>query len=383
MSSYDPNKYKYSNRNDRTEDVSMNISDIYYALNWVPAVIDNNEQLKSKIASVSERDAEFTSLDLLDDAASLLAENNFALDNLFTKLNNTKNILINFDTDAKYFWQFVDTGVLDETLHYTSMPEFDQTEYNQYFYYYGDKNISGTGCGLCAVTTASSWLFGSFMAPGQYNYRVAEKTNLGDKLLMAGSLQGVSVDYQLLDKTKPLNEQLSGYLSEGALIIALMPSTSSGLGSDHFILITNEDDEDKFNVVDSYKGKNTGHHTVGSQGITGSEEGEVDIRTYIYVVNPYKNVGDATLAHTTINVGKEVMDQIAGANEQINPETGMVERVELNPKSQNAQSYMAALEEHNSQTTTTTLPENTPRDIIIYDPETHDIISLTEPPKRT
>lgn len=382
MSSYNPDKYKYSNRNDRSEDVSINIGDIYYALNWVPVAIDNNETLKSKIASVSERDVEFTSLDLLDDAATLLADNNFALDNLFTKLNNTKNILINFDTDAKYFWQFVDTGVLDETLHYTSMPEFDQTEYNQYYYYYGKSEISGSGCGLCAVTAASSWLFGSFMAPGQYNFRVAEKTNLGDKLLMAGTLQGVSVDYVPLDKTTPLNEQLSGYLSEGSLIIALVPAASSGLGSDHFILITNEDGEDKFNVVDSYKGKNTGHHTVGSQGIPGSETGEVDIRTDIYVVNPYKNVGNAEVAHTTISVGKEVMDQIAGANEQINPETGMVEKVELNPKSQNAQSYMEALEDYNNRERTY-LPENTPRDIIIYDPETNTTTSLTEPPQRT
>ena len=381
MSSYDPNKYSYSNRNDRQEDISVNLGDIYYAINWTPVAIDNLEKFSSKISSITERDSEFTSLDLLSDATSLISESVFELDNLNTRLNNTKNILINFDTDAKYFWQFVDTGILDESLHYTTIPLFDQTDYNQYFYFYGDNNIKGSGCGLCAVTAAASWLSNSFMAPGQYNFQVANATHLYQKMINAGNIQGMSVDYVSLNPKEPLNEQLSDYLSEGYLIIALMPASSSGLGSDHFILISDESDDDKFRVVDSYKGLNTGYHTISSNKIEGSTEGEVDITSDIYVVNPYANVGNADVAHATISVGKEAIDQITMANQQINPETGRVEKVELNPKSENAQSYLEALEEH--QSTDPRLSENMPRDIIIYDPETNTTTSYTEPPQRT
>ena len=378
MNSYDPDKYKYSNR-DRTQDVEINLGDIYYSINYLPPAYDSTQTLKTKIASISERDSEYSTLELLDEAVSLLSDNSLELENIGIKLNNTKNLLIEFDTDAKYFFQFVDTGVLDETLHYTTTPIFDQTEYNR-FYTYGNSQIETSGCGLCAVTAAAGWMLGYFMAPGQYNTQVADSSHLEAKMIHAGEIQGVEVTPIELGNDTSTYDQISNYIDEGAMVIALVPSATGANTSDHYVLITGTADGENVNIIDSYKNKMTGSHVVYSS-TNPNEEGDVPIRTRVYVVNPNANIGDAEVAHTTISIGKEAMDQISMANEQVNSETGKVESVELNPNSQNVQSYNKAVEEYNNREQNTQLPENTPRENVGYDPETKQM-TTTNPETR-
>ena len=212
------------------------------------------------------------------------------------KLTNTKNYLINSDREAAYFFQFLETGVLDDNFNFTEVPLYDQQAYGDIWY--GGGTVSGSGCGLTAMCMALSYIYNDLITPEELAAGANEAYSLVGKMERAAEITGTKItSSNQFDRP----ENLAGLLEEGKLVVI------SVNGGSHFVLCTGVTDDGKYLVNDPYG------QWQKDRPLTWEEMNKA--YGYVWIVDPYENVGNAhtSIGHTSVS--QSVIDGIQEMND--------------------------------------------------------------------
>ena len=276
-------------------DVEIDLGAIYYGMRNVSALISDLDTLSGNLANAVINDSEITTAHLITDAKAKVDSMKGKAQEVLNRLTNTKNILINSDREASYFFQFLETGVLDEDFNFTEVPLYDQQYFNNVAYAGG--TIASSGCGITSMCMALSYIFNDIITPEEMAGRVGGRSSLYGKMELTADKLGAkwwsSNQYDHKDK-------FLGLLQEGKQVII------SVNGGSHFVLISGYTDDGKFIVNDPY-GK-----WQQDKPLTWNEINKAS--GYVWVVDPYKNVGNVKTNIGKIKVSDNVAQAIVASN---------------------------------------------------------------------
>ncbi len=276
-------------------DVEIDLGAIYYGMRNVSGLISDLGTLSGNLANAVINDSEITTAHLISDAKAKVDSMKGKAQEVLNRLTNTKNILINSDREASYFFQFLETGVLDENFNFTEVPLYDQKYFNNVAYAGG--TIASSGCGITSMCMALSYIFNDIITPEEMAGRVGGRSSLYGKMELTADKLGAnwwsSNQYDHKDK-------FLGLLQEGKQVII------SVNGGSHFVLISGYTDDGKFIVNDPYGDWQY------DKPLTWGEINKAS--GYVWVVDPYKNVGNVKTNIGKIKVSDSVAQAIVASN---------------------------------------------------------------------
>lgn len=146
-------------------DITIDCGNLYFGLNNVRDLEDKMFLLKQAMSkiSVSNELSSAASFESAKKSFNTVLEND--LDDLVVRLDNTKRILIEFDREAAYLFNYYEEGIINGDFEFTEMPLMSQTDYNDIAYSQG--TIKTSGCGLTSVCMVASYLTGNLYTPSE------------------------------------------------------------------------------------------------------------------------------------------------------------------------------------------------------------------------
>ncbi|MBR4694147.1 MAG: C39 family peptidase [Bacilli bacterium] len=278
-------------------DLDFDCASIHFGLIKSEVLLDTLSSLSKTFANTNISNSELTTLHLLKDSQSLIDNKmTSAVKEVYRRLTNSKNILINMDKEAELFFEYVGTGLLDENLKFTDIPYYDQENY--YNIPFANSNIGSCGCGYTSMCMALSYLENKILTPDLRAGEVDRSVyNLESKMMKIAELEGVNVYKEEYIDYNKLRERLA----EGKMCIVLVKDRS------HFVLCKGVTDDGRVLVNDPYgKWASTAPYTEaqlqrGSSGM-------------VWVIDPYQNVGAASNSIGKVSVSQDVLSEIQRAN---------------------------------------------------------------------
>ena len=221
-------------------DITIDCGNLYFGLNNVRDLEDKMFLLKQAMSkiSVSNELSSAASFESAKKSFNTVLEND--LDDLVVRLDNTKRILIEFDREAAYLFNYYEEGIINGDFEFTEMPLMSQTDYNDIAYSQG--TIKTSGCGLTSVCMVASYLTGNLYTPSEL---VGATRGYGDnvsRMLAAAS----SVGLKWHNDSGTSHDELDQYLRDGKIAIVLVK------GSSHFVVCTGITEDGKYLVNDPY-----------------------------------------------------------------------------------------------------------------------------------
>lgn len=320
----------------RQLDIDFNLEALHYSLRNIAyiqtslnSLVDSLENANSASSKVSD---DVSSIHYInEDISAINNYKNDGLNRIYNRLERTKNILINMDADAKYFFMNIDNNILDENLNLIGIPAYNQLDYiNAEAYAYASSTIEKAGCGLCSLATSVSLATGILFLPGQLAtiaYNDNHGSNKTSKMFHILSFLDGSVDDQNVD-----NKDYVGYemtLEEGndpqVLFNSFCDLSEEGkiftiqLGGSHFVACignTGDGDDRKLIIVDSNGG------SAGNSGLIKEVDAKElgftfgDPNSTVYnVIDPYEftastRVTDAEYKYVT-KISENTMNAIS------------------------------------------------------------------------
>lgn len=279
-------------------DVDFDCASVHYGLTKSQDLMDSLTSLSSTFANTNITNDEMTTLHLIQKSQSLI-DNTMkpAVEEVQRRLSNTKTVLINMSPQAELFFQYTDTGLLDENLIFTDVPYYSQTDY--WHVGFADTNIGDCGCGYTSMCMAVSYLKNEILTPDiKAAAADAASTNLEGKMMHFAEMENVNVYKEEYIDYDKLRERLA----EGKMCIVLVKDRS------HFVLCKGVTDDGRVLVNDPYgKWATTEPYTEAdlNRGSSGM----------VWVIDPYQNVGAASNNIGKVTVSQNVINSIQAANE--------------------------------------------------------------------
>ena len=221
-------------------DITIDCGNLYFGLNNVRNLEDKMFLLKQAMSkiSVSSELPSAASFETAKKSFNTVLDND--VDDLVVRLDNTKRILIEFDREAAYLFNYFEEGIINGDFEFTEMPLMSQTDYNDIAYSQG--TIKTSGCGLTSVCMVASYLTGNLYTPSEL---VGATRGHGDnvsRMLAAAS----SVGLKWHNDSGTSHDELDQYLRDGKIAIVLVK------GSSHFVVCTGITEDGKYLVNDPY-----------------------------------------------------------------------------------------------------------------------------------
>ena len=221
-------------------DITIDCGNLYFGLNNVRNLEDKMFLLKQAMSkiSVSSELPSAASFETAKKSFNTVLDND--VDDLVVRLDNTKRILIEFDREAAYLFNYFEEGIINGDFEFTEMPLMSQTDYNDIAYSQG--TIKTSGCGLTSVCMVASYLTGNLYTPSEL---VGATRGYGDnvsRMLAAAS----SVGLKWHNDSGTSHDELDQYLRDGKIAIVLVK------GSSHFVVCTGITEDGKYLVNDPY-----------------------------------------------------------------------------------------------------------------------------------
>ena len=282
-------------------DITIDCGNLYFGLNNVRDLEDKMFLLKQAMSkiSVSNELSSAASFESAKKSFNTVLEND--LDDLVVRLDNTKRILIEFDREAAYLFNYYEEGIINGDFEFTEMPLMSQTDYNDIAYSQG--TIKTSGCGLTSVCMVASYLTGNLYTPSEL---VGATRGYGDnvsRMLAAAS----SVGLKWHNDSNTSHDELDQYLRDGKIAIVLVK------GSSHFVVCTGITEDGKYLVNDPY-----GPWAM-DRPISRSELKFTAGNTWIF--DPAENQGVKGELDDSITVGGKAAEQIIN-------ESGFIDRTD-------------------------------------------------------
>ena len=282
-------------------DITIDCGNLYFGLNNVRDLEDKMFLLKQAMSkiSVSNELSSAASFESAKKSFNTVLEND--LDDLVVRLDNTKRILIEFDREAAYLFNYYEEGIINGDFEFTEMPLMSQTDYNDIAYSQG--TIKTSGCGLTSVCMVASYLTGNLYTPSEL---VGATRGYGDnvsRMLAAAS----SVGLKWHNDSGTSHDELDQYLRDGKIAIVLVK------GSSHFVVCTGITEDGKYLVNDPY-----GPWAM-DRPISRSELKFTAGNTWIF--DPAENQGVKGELDDSITVGGKAAEQIIN-------ESGFIDRTD-------------------------------------------------------
>ncbi len=276
-------------------DVEIDLGAIHFGLQNAGFLLEDLNALNASLSKAQISDPELNSASLLRSDLSKMKNMISSASDVRNKLQNSKNMLINMDREASLFFQYVDTGVLDENLNFTDVPYLDQTEFGDVGYMGG--TIYSGGCGITSMAMALSYINNDILTPKELASLVTNHYNYESKMVGAADALGIENSKEsYID-----NNELRQYLAEGKLAIVLVKDNS------HFVLCKGVTDDGRILVNDPY-GPWQKDHPYTDYDLQRSS-------SRVWIVDPYENVGNAKTNIGVVHVDNSVVSAINAANE--------------------------------------------------------------------
>ena len=326
-------------------DITIDCGNLYFGLNNVRDLEDKMFLLKQAMSkiSVSNELSSAASFESAKKSFNTVLEND--LDDLVVRLDNTKRILIEFDREAAYLFNYYEEGIINGDFEFTEMPLMSQTDYNDIAYSQG--TIKTSGCGLTSVCMVASYLTGNLYTPSEL---VGATRGYGDnvsRMLAAAS----SVGLKWHNDSNTSHDELDQYLRDGKIAIVLVK------GSSHFVVCTGITEDGKYLVNDPY-----GPWAM-DRPISRSELKFTAGNTWIF--DPAENQGVKGELDDSITVGGKAAEQIIN-------ESGFIDRTDRG----DVPTDITQLEGTEQSTEPRTEPRTEPKTEVRTEPRTE---AATEP----
>lgn len=276
-------------------DIDIDCASLHYGMRNISSIETALSDLSSALGGIT-LDGELSTAGLISKAISTVsAISNTTIPNVKRKLENAKNTLINMDSEAALFFQYVDTGLLDENLNFTAVPLYDQRDYPKIAYSQG--SIATSGCGLVSMCMALSYIYNDLITPDKLG-AIANRSSSNNEGRMMGAAKAVGAVAKRQDGI--YSKELRQLLREGKQVIVLVRNGG------HFVLCTGVTDDGRILVNDPYGAwaKST-PYTDAELNKTGGSA---------WVIDPYANVGNAKTSIGRIKVSNAVVQAINEAN---------------------------------------------------------------------
>lgn len=221
-------------------DITIDCGNLYFGLNNVRNLEDKMFLLKQAMSkiSVSSELPSAASFETAKKSFNTVLDND--VDDLVVRLDNTKRILIEFDREAAYLFNYFEEGIINGDFEFTEMPLMSQTDYNDIAYSQG--TIKTSGCGLTSVCMVASYLTGNLYTPSEL---VGATRGYGDNVSrMLAAAKSVGLTWHNDSGTS--HDELDQYLREGKIAIVLVKDSS------HFVVCTGITEDGKYLVNDPY-----------------------------------------------------------------------------------------------------------------------------------
>ena len=276
-------------------DIDIDCASLYYGINNLSSIETSLSDLSSALGGIT-LDGELTTAGLITKAISTVNNiSNTTIPNVKRKLTNAKNILINMDSEAALFFQYIDTGLLDENLNFTDVPLYDQRDYPNIPYSQG--SVATSGCGLTAMCMALSYIYNDIITPAELG-RIANSSSSNNEGRMMGAAKAVGAT--VTRTTGIYANELRRLLKEGKQVICLVRNGG------HFVLCKGVTDDGRILVNDPYGAwAKTTPYTEAELNKSGGT---------VWVVDPYANVGNAKTSIGRVKVSSAVTTAIKEAN---------------------------------------------------------------------
>ncbi len=276
-------------------DIDIDCASLHYGMKNISTIESSLSELASGLSGIT-LDGELSTAGLITKAISTVSNiTNTTIPDVKRKLTNAKNILINMDNEAALFFQYVDTGLLDENLNFTDVPLYDQRNYSNIPYSQG--TIASSGCGLTAMCMALSYIYNDLLTPDKLGV-IANRSSSNNEGRMLGAAKAVGAN--VTKQSGIYSKELRQLLKEGKQVVVLVRNGG------HFVLCTGITDDGRILVNDPYGAwQKSTPYTDADLNKTGGSA---------WVIDPYANVGNAKTSIGRMKVSSAVGQAIKEAN---------------------------------------------------------------------
>ena len=220
-------------------DITLDVGELYFGLNAALKLEEDLIALSNAVGSVSVSSelpsaGEFNSM-----KAVLSSAISGDLDDLIVRLENSKRILQENDTEAAMLFSYFDDGIINGYFEFTDMPLLDQKDYPHIKYSQG--TVASSGCGITAVCMVASYFTGKLYTPDDLA-AMANKNGTSNVDRMTWAADYVGLKWYCNENTS--TDDLKRMLKEGKTVICLVN------GSTHFVVCKGITEDEKILVND-------------------------------------------------------------------------------------------------------------------------------------
>ena len=220
-------------------DITLDVGELYFGLNAALKLEEDLIALSNAVGSVSVSSelpsaGEFNSM-----KAVLSSAISGDLDDLIVRLENSKRILQENDTEAAMLFSYFDDGIINGYFEFTDMPLLDQKDYPHIKYSQG--TVASSGCGITAVCMVASYFTGKLYTPDDLA-AMANKNGTSNVERMTWAADYVGLKWYCNENTS--TDDLKRMLKEGKTVICLVN------GSTHFVVCKGITEDEKILVND-------------------------------------------------------------------------------------------------------------------------------------
>ncbi|MBQ2909633.1 MAG: hypothetical protein IJE53_02375 [Bacilli bacterium] len=222
-------------------DITLDAGELYFGLNAATNLETELLNLSNAINGVSVS-SELPSAAIFSNLKTALVSTiNSEVNDLITRLENSKRILREYDEEAAMLFTFFDNGIINGDFEFTEMPLLDQTDYTNIKYSQG--TVATSGCGITSVCMVASYFTGNLYTPEDLA-AMANKSASNNVDRMTWAADYVGLKWYCNENTS--TNDLKQMLSEGKTVIILVKNSS------HFVVCKGITEDGKILVNDPY-----------------------------------------------------------------------------------------------------------------------------------
>ena len=222
-------------------DITLDAGELYFGLNAATNLETELLNLSNAINGVSVS-SELPSAAIFSNLKTALVSTiNSEVNDLITRLENSKRILREYDEEAAMLFTFFDNGIINGDFEFTEMPLLDQTDYTNIKYSQG--TVATSGCGITSVCMVASYFTGNLYTPEDLA-AMANKSASNNIDRMTWAADYVGLKWYCNENTS--TNDLKQMLSEGKTVIILVKNSS------HFVVCKGITEDGKILVNDPY-----------------------------------------------------------------------------------------------------------------------------------
>ena len=222
-------------------DITLDAGELYFGLNAATNLETELLNLSNAINGVSVS-SELPSAAIFSNLKTALVSTiNSEVNDLITRLENSKRILREYDEEAAMLFTFFDNGIINGDFEFTEMPLLDQTDYTNIKYSQG--TVATSGCGITSVCMVASYFTGNLYTPEDLA-AMANKSGSNNIDRMTWAADYVGLKWYCNENTS--TNDLKQMLSEGKTVIILVKNSS------HFVVCKGITEDGKILVNDPY-----------------------------------------------------------------------------------------------------------------------------------